>query len=148
MGTDRCGAERCRRSRRREQKGGGGSGTTRRRARTSHHQNTRSSGEAELQIAMAISPNLSSRGCVGEVAKWKRRGCGGRKRQKRDSEHSVTGRIEKFSGPDKKSQRPKEDRKKRKVEREQTSLLSPSEARFKSRRQLDQGGANGIASQS
>ena len=65
MGTGRCGAERCRRSRRREQKGGGGSGTTRRRARTSHHQNTRSCGEAELQIAMAISLSLDSiRGCV------------------------------------------------------------------------------------
>ena len=58
MGKDRCGAERCRRSRRQEQKGGGGRGAARGRAWTSHHQNTGSSGEAELQIAMAISLSL------------------------------------------------------------------------------------------
>ena len=44
-----------------------------------------------------------------------------RKRRTQDSEGSVTGRIEKFSGPDKKSQRPKEDRKKRKTTNHDTT---------------------------
>uniref|UniRef100_A0A8R7QHY9 Uncharacterized protein n=1 Tax=Triticum urartu TaxID=4572 RepID=A0A8R7QHY9_TRIUA len=44
--------------------------------------------------------------------------------------------------------RAQENRKKRKVAREQTSLLSPSETRFKSHTQLNQAGANGIPSQS
>ena len=81
MGTGRCGAERCRRSRCQEQKGSRGTGAARGRARTSHHQNTGSSGEAELQIAMAVSLlSLDSVwGCVLEMTE----GLGGGERHKR-----------------------------------------------------------------